>query len=601
MRQRVCASADWTRRAFLLVVIIILLAVSGGVVANEELLSLEQDPAIWIMPNQNYAGWNYSPLDQINRSNVADLQVAWTFQTGITDSHEAQPLVIGNTMYVLTPKPNTLYALDLTRDGVIKWSFAPEMDTERAGALACCGAQTRGMTYGDGKIFFNTLDGQLFAVDAESGEVVWQTQVADLDIGETTTTNPLVVNENIIVGNEGGERGVRGWAAAYDLNTGEEKWKFYSTGPNEEMGIGERFQPFYADDQVEEPGLDSWYEDSWQLGGGTNWGYWTYDPELNLFYYGTSNCAPWNPDYRRDPAVAPAFDIYQNKYCASLLARDADTGELVWAYSITPQDQWDFDEPGQNFLIDLEIDGELRQTIVKPARNGFFYIFDRATGEILVEPWTYTNVNWAERIDMETGRPVVEDDAVMYTGIEIPICPFIAGNNWFNDAYSPRTGLVYFAAENRCSTLTGVEGEFTPGENYILMEFGESYTGPGGWLGELQAWDPVTGEKVWGIKSEAERNNKPVLATAGDLVFQGTDQGMFRGLDALTGEHLWDFRTGSDFRNSPISYIGPDGKQYIAVIASRAPSDPEIGEETPPDDAGRYRRTGSTLYVFGLP
>lgn len=591
---------NWTRLA-VWGLVALLWAGFGTAAANEEVQALQEDPAGWVMPNGNYAAWNYSELDRINRHNVQNLRVAWTFQTGITDSHEAQPLVVGNTMYLLTPKPNTLYALDLSRQGFIKWSFAPEMDTERAGALACCGAQTRGLAYADGKIVFNTLDGQLFAVNANSGEVEWQSQVADLDIGETTTTAPLIVDDQVIIGNEGGERGVRGWVAAYALDSGEQRWKYYSMGPNDEMGITERFDPFYEVDQVEQPGVESWYGDSWELGGGTNWGYWSYDPDLNLFYYGTANCAPWNPDYRRDPAIAPAFEEYGNKYCAALLARDATTGELIWAYSLTPQDQWDFDEPGQNILADIKIDGEMRKTIVKPARNGFFYVFDRATGEILNQPKTYTSVNWAHGIDTETGLPDFDMDRVMYTGVETGICPFIAGNNWFNDAYSPKTGLVYFAAENRCSTLTPVEGEHTPGENYILMEFGQSHAGPGGHLGEIVAWDPVKNEKVWGIKSEGFRNNKPLMATAGDLIFMGTDEGAFRAMDARTGETLWSFRTGSDFRNSPISYIGPDGKQYIAVISSRAPSDPEIGEDTPADAEGRYRRTGSTLFVFSLP
>ncbi|MEX2542107.1 MAG: PQQ-dependent dehydrogenase, methanol/ethanol family [Trueperaceae bacterium] len=594
--------AGWLNRLALAFTAAVLLTVgAGAALANEEVLNLQDDHSMWVMPNQNYAGWNYSELDRINRHNVDNLRVAWAFQTGVLDSHEAQPLVIGSTMYVLTPKPNTLYALDLTRQGFIKWSFAPEMDTERAGSLACCGAQTRGMMYAEGKILFNTLDGQLFAVNANDGSVAWDTQVADLDLGETTTTNPLVVGDNVIIGNEGGERGVRGWVAAYDLNSGEQQWKFYSTGPNEDMGIGERFNPFYADDQVEEPGVQSWYEDSWEHGGGTNWGYWTYDQDTNLFFYGTSNCAPWNPDYRRDPATAPGFDEYGNKYCASLLARDATSGELVWAYSVTPQDQWDFDEPGQNFLVDLEMDGEMRKTLVKPARNGFFYVFDRETGEILNEPFTYTSVNWASSIDLDTGRPVFNEETIAYTDVEIPICPFIAGNNWFNDAYSPRTGLVYFAAENRCSSLTPIEGEFTAGENYILMKFGQSHAGPGGYLGELQAWDPVTGEKAWGIKTQTSRNAFPVLATAGDLIFQGTDKGELRAVDARNGQVLWSFRTGSNFRNSPISYVGPDGKQYLAVISSQAPRDPEIGEDTEPEAEGRYRRAGSTLYVFSLP
>jgi lanthanide-dependent methanol dehydrogenase len=577
-----------------------LLAVAGAALANDQLLEMETDPGQWVMQNQNYAGWNYSALDEINTENIDQLQLLWTFQIGVTDSLEAQPLVIGDTMYIMTPKPNTIYALDLTQDGVIKWSYAPEMPGLDQ-ANACCGAQSRGPAYIDGKLILNTLDGQLIAIDAETSEELWKHQVTDLSISETTTTVPFIVGDLIIIGNEGGERGVRGWVAAHDLETGAEVWKFYNTGPNDEMGIGERWQPFYADDQIENPGLDTWFGDSWQLGGGTAWGYWSYDPELNLIYYGTANCAPWNPDYRRDPATAPDFETYSSKYCASTIARDATTGEMVWAHSNTPQDQWDFDEPGQNFVVDLEIDGEMRQTLVKPARNGFFYIYDRATGEILLEPWTYTTVTWAESVDMETGRPVVNPDAEIYTDVEsAPICPFIAGNNWYNDAYSPRTGLVYFAAENRCNTLTGTEGEYTPGENYLLVRFGTAETGPGGWEGELQAWNPVTGEKVWGLSTEGFRDNKPVLATAGDLIFQGTDQGTLRAVDATNGEVLWSFRTGSDFRNSPISYTGPDGQQYVAVISSRAPNDPAVGQDTAANAAARYRRTGSTLYVFGL-
>lgn len=592
----------WSRpgRSPAILLLALCLAALSIAFANDELKSLQNDPSQWVMSNGNYNGWNYSPLDRINRYNVQNLQVKWTLQIGVTDSLEAEPLVIGNTMYILTPKPNTIYALDLERDGYIKWSFAPEMPGLDQ-AIACCGAQSRGLSYADGKIVFNTLDGQLFALDANTGEVLWQKQVTDLSITETTTTAPLIVDDNVIVGVEGGERGIRGWVGAYDLNSGEEKWRYYSTGPNDEMGIGERFKPFYADDQVENPGTDTWYGDSWRQGGGTVWGFMSYDPESNLFYYGTGNCGPWNPDYRRDPATAPGLETYSNKYCASLLARDATTGELVWAYSLTPQDQWDFDEPGNQFIVDLNINGQMRKALVKSARNGFIYIFDRLTGEILTEPKKYTNVTWADGVDMETGRPIYNEEALAYTGVEIPICPFIAGNNWFNDAYSPNTGLIYFQAENRCNTLTGTEGEYTPGENYILMQFGTAETGPGGWRGELQAWDPVKGEKVWGLKSESTADNKPVLATGGDLIFGGTDEGLVRAVDARTGEVRWTFRTGSDFRNSPISYIGPDGKQYIAIISSRAPNDPEIGADVAPDNEGRYRRAGTTLYVFGLP
>jgi PQQ-dependent dehydrogenase (methanol/ethanol family) len=576
--------------------------IMGSAFANSEILRIQRDAGQVPMANVNYAGWNYSPLDRINTFNVNNLEVKWTFQLGVTDSLEAPPIVIGNTMYILTPKPNTVYALDLANEGYLLWSYRPEMPG-REQAIACCGAQSRGLSYADGKIIFNTLDGQLIALDADTGEPLWNVQVTDLSITETTTNAPLIVDDLIIIGNEGGERGIRGWVAGYDLNTGEERWKAYSTGPNEDMLITDRFQPFYATDQVENPGTSTWFGDSWRQGGGTAWGYFTYDSESNLFYYGTANCAPWNPDYRRDPATAPGLDEYTSKYCAALLARDATTGELVWAYSHTPQDQWDFDEPGQNILADVTIDGVEHQALLKPARNGIFYVFDRLTGEMLLEPWEYTTVSWSEGVDMATGMPHFEESTLVYTDIptEEQVCPFIAGNNWYNDAYSPRTGLVYFAAENRCATFTGTEGAYVPGESFLLMSFSDIGPGPGGWAGELQAWDPVTGQKAWGLKAAVGQDNKPVMVTAGDLVFGGTDSGLFRAVNARNGEVLWTFRTGSDFRGSPISYQGPDGRQYLAVITSKGPSDPQIGEDTAADNAGRYRRAGTTLYVFGLP
>lgn len=586
-----------------LTIAIAVLALFGTALANAELLRIQRDASQWAMANGNYQGWNYSPLSQITNYNVKNLQVKWTLQLGVTDSLEAPPIVIGNTMYILTPKPNTVYALDLAREGYILWSYRPEQPNLDQ-AKACCGAQSRGISYADGKIVLNTLDGQLIALDARTGEALWNQQVSDLSITETTTNAPLIVDDLIIIGNEGGERGVRGWVAAYDLQTGAEAWKFYNTGPNADMGIGERWNPFYdADKRWTEPGVDTWYGDSWKLGGGTSWGYFTYDPESNLFYYGTANCAPWNPDYRRDPATAPGLDRYTSKYCASTIARDATTGEMVWAYSNTPQDQWDFDEPGQNFVADLTIDGKLVKALIKPARNGFFYVFDRLSGELVLEPFAYTHVNWAHGIDMETGEPIFNEDALVYTDIPTPIsvCPFIAGNNWFNDAYSPRTGLVYFQAENRCATFTGTEAEYTPGESYILMSFTDQKNGPGGWVGELQAWDPVTSQKVWGLKSTVSKDAMPVFATAGDVLFGGTDSGEFRAVDARNGQVLWTFRTGSNFRGSPMSYTGPDGRQYIAVVTSQAPTDPQIGANTAADSAGRYRRAGSTLYVFGLP
>lgn len=591
------------------IALVLWLGLPAGLLSATHPLRAQNRPGDWAVANHNYAAWNYSPLDQINTQNVQNLRVAWTFATGVTDSHEAQPLVIGNTMYIVTPKPNRVFALDLTQQGLIKWEFRPEFnDLERTISRACCGAQTRGLAYSDGKIFFNTLDGQLFALIADNGQVLWRTQVGNLDISETMTAAPLVVKGNVIVGVAGGERGVRGWVAAYDIATGERKWRRYSMGPNEDVGIGPRFRPFYASDRIENPALDTWYSDSWKRGGGTVWGWWAYDPELNLFYHGTGNCGPWNPDYRRAPSdlaglEGAQIEKYANKYCSSLMARDADTGELIWVSQLTPQDQWDLDEPGQIILIDLEIEGQMRRALVKAARNGFFYVFDRATGELLREPVMHTKINWATGFDLRAGRPLVNPEKIMRTDIVNHVCPIIHTADWENHAYSPRTGLVYFASSNLCQDMTMIEGQYVPGESYSLVRYrGEGVPGlEGPHRGELQAWNPATGKKVWGITSTSVENRKPVMATAGDLVFQGTDEGAFRAIDGRTGKVLWTFRTGTDFRNAPISYLGPDGKQYVAVISSRAPSDPAVAADAPPDAASRLRRSGTILYVFSLP
>ena len=584
--------------------------------------AFESDPSQWVMPNANYAGWNYSSLDQIDVDNVQTLEMAWTMQLGIQDSHEASPLVIGDTMYIVTPKPNYVYALDLTRQGVIKWEFRPEFpDLETAVRSACCGAQTRGLTYADGRIFFATLDGQVFSLDAETGDVNWRAENADITIGETVSTAPLVVNDNVIVGVAGGEYGVRGHVTAYGIDTGLLRWRYYSMGPNNEVGIGPRFDPFYPDDRIDNPALDSWFGNSWRRGGGSIWGWFTYDPELNLFYYGTSNCSPWNPDYRREWGVVELDEQggltgFRNNYCSSILARDADSGELIWAYNVTPQDQWDLDEPSAMVLIDLEIDGQTRQTLVHPGRNGYFYVFDRGTGEMIVEPWMFVYNDLIAGVNMETGRPQYDIGKMMFTDvadrqnyvpdaddIAVGWCPGIAARNWQNDAFSPRTGLVYTSTSNTCDLLRMVEGEYVPGDRYALRVRGGPAPSPPGeeTVGELQANDPVAGETVWRVQWTSA-NDAPVMATGGDLVFQGgPNEGVVRAFDARTGDIVWTFRTGSDFRNAPITYLGPAGRQYVAIIGSTRGGNEQITAATEPDDGARFWRPGTALYVFALP
>jgi lanthanide-dependent methanol dehydrogenase len=599
---------------------LVLLVSVGATAQQDELLRLQADPNLWVMPNGNYHGWNYSPLDQIDLGNVENLSVAWTLQLGVQDSYQAQPLVVGDMMYIVTPKPNYVYGIDLQRNGVIRWEFRPEMpDMELAIQRACCGAQTRGLAYADGKIVFSTLDGQLFALDAQTGQVVWRQVNADLSVSETMSGPPLIVNDQVIVGIAGADRGVRGHVTAYDLRTGERKWRFHSAGPNTDVGIGPRFRPFYDDGP--NPALDTWYGDSWRRGGGAVWGWFTVDPELNMFYYGTGNCGPWNPDYRRewgriDLDERGVLRAFANNYCASLLARDASTGELIWAYNLTPQDQWDLDVPNASIVVDLEIGGQVRKALVHPARNGFFYVFDRATGELIQEPWMFVYNDIMTGVDMTTGRPFYDIEKVMFTHLEdrqrylagavdtaVDWCPGIIARNWHNDAYSPQTGLVYTSTVNSCGSQIVVEGEYVAGAGYTLRRIAAPpHRAPGTThVGELQANDPVTGRTVWRIEWETT-NNAPVLATGGNLLFQGgPNEGVFRAFDARTGDVVWTFRTGSNFRNSPISYTGPDGRQYVAVIASEAGGNAPVAFDAAPDDANRYRRSGATLYVFALP
>ena len=615
--------AAWRRGTPVSVLLLVALLKNSGVaVAHKGLEGLQADPAQWVMPNGNYAGWNYSALDQINLTNVQNLSVAWTFQLGILDTHEASPLVVGDTMYIVTPKPNYVYALDLRRDGVIKWEFRPDIpNIEATIRAACCGAQTRGLAYADGKVFYSTLDGQVFALNAQDGSVVWRADTGNIALGETVSAPPLVINDKVIVGVMGGERGVRGHVTAFNIDTGNMRWRFYSTGPNNEVGIGPRFKPHYVDDNVPNPALDSWYGDSWKRGGGTIWGWYTFDPELNLFYYGTSNCGPWNPDYRREPGrvdldARGGLTTYRNNYCASILARDGNTGELVWAYNLTPQDGWDLDEPSAGIIVDLQINGRLRRTLVKPARNGFFYVFDRATGEMILEPWPFVYNDLITGVDMETGRALYDIRKIMFTKLEdrqkyvpdakdvtVTWCPGIAARNWYQDAYSPRTGLVYTAVSHQCGTQRVVDGKYNPPADYTLRESGgPNPRAPGAQsAGELQANDPVTGRTVWRIPWKVA-NNAPVMATAGDLLFQGgPNEGVMRAINARTGEIVWTFRTGSNFRSSPISYLGPDGRQYVAIISSQLGANTRVAADAAPDADIRFRRSGTTLYVFALP
>ncbi|HEV3484660.1 MAG TPA: PQQ-dependent dehydrogenase, methanol/ethanol family, partial [Vicinamibacterales bacterium] len=515
-----------------------------------DLVELSRDDAQWIMPAKNYASTRYSGLDQINTSNVKNLKVAWTLSTGHDRGHEAAPLVIGGTMYFVTPFPNDLLAIDV-RDGRMKWKYRPpDLQTEAQG-VACCDVVNRGAAYAEGKIFFNSLDGRTCAVDAKTGKEAWVTKVADINIGESLTMAPLVVKNKVLVGNSGGEFGVRGWLTALDTATGKIAWRAYSTGPDKDVLIGASFKPFYESDRGTNLGMTTWPPDAWKTGGGTVWGWISYDPELDLIYYGTANPGPWNPDLRKG----------DNKWTAGIFARRPENGEAVWFYQWSPHDLYDHD--GVNEQVLLEINN--RKVLLRPERNGHMYVLDRATGQVLsADP--FVHITTSKGVDLKTGRLIPVKEKEPHTGkVVSDICPAAPGaKDWQPSAYSPRTGLLYVPHQNLCHEELGTEVNYIAGTPYVGAEV-RMYAGPGGHRGEFSAWDPVRRKKAWSI-----RESFPVwsgaLATAGDVVFYGTMDGWFKAVHARSGDPLWQFRTGAGIVAQPITFRGPDGKQYVAVM-----------------------------------
>jgi PQQ-dependent dehydrogenase (methanol/ethanol family) len=348
----------------------------------------------WIMPAKDYAATRFSGLGQITPANVAKLQVNFTFSTGTTEGFEAPPLVVQNTMYVISPWPNNVFALDLTKPGApLKWAYKPNPAAAAKG-VACCGPVNRGASYWNGRLFLNLLDGNTVAVDAASGKEVWRTKLADIQKGETITMAPLVAEGKVLVGNSGGEMGVRGWLAALDAGTGKLAWKAYSTGPDKDVLIGADYRAPYAQDQGRDLGVKSWPPEYWKIGGGTVWGWISYDPESKTIYYGTSNPGPWNQQQRPG----------DNKWTAGVFARDINTGQARWFYQSTPHDLYDHDDINEIVLVDYPVGrGKRVPALIRPSRNGFFYVQDRRSGQVL-SATPYSIINVYKGVDPKTGR-----------------------------------------------------------------------------------------------------------------------------------------------------------------------------------------------------
>jgi alcohol dehydrogenase (cytochrome c) len=369
----------------------------------------------------------------------------------------------------------------------------------------------RGPVYADGKVIFNTLDNQTVAVNAVSGQLVWRTRLGDPTTGETMTGAPLVVKDKVIVGNAGGELGIRGWIQALDLTTGRPAWKAFNTGPDADVKIGPAFKAFYAKDRGSNLGTTTWPGTMWQQGGATAWNWFSYDPGLDLLYYGTANPGVWNPDMRPG----------DNKWGATIFARRPSTGEAVWAYQVTPHDAWDFDAVSENIVVDLPINGVARKVIVHFDKNGFAYTIDRATGQV-INANKFANVTWAERVDLATGAPIVNPGMSPHEGVVTKgVCPSPLGAKEFVPAsYSPETNLFYVPSINFCDNLEPLRAVYIAGTPFMGADT-DFVPGPGGFLGELVAWNASTGQRAWSVK-EALPLYGGTLATAGNVVFYGT-------------------------------------------------------------------------------
>jgi PQQ-dependent dehydrogenase (methanol/ethanol family) len=510
----------------------------------------------WTMAPGDYANTRFSTLTDIHSGNVAQLTEAWSFSTGTLGGHEAAPLVVGGTMYVVTPFPNRLYALDLTKPGgAVKWQYDSDPQSAAKG-VACCDTVNRGAAYADGRVFINTLDGFTAAVDAGTGRELWKVQLGDINLGETITMAPMVVKGKVLVGNSGGEFGVRGWLAALDAGTGAIAWRAYSTGPDKDVLIGPSFKPFYESDRGTDLGTKTWPNDAWRTGGGAVWGWISYDATLDLIYYGTSNPGPWNPDQRPG----------DNKWTSGIFARDPDTGEARWFLQWSHHDLFDFDGVNENVLLTLNVGGAERPVLVHPERNGYVYVLDRTSGEILsVTP--FVHITSSTGVDIATSRLQYREDKRPRAGVVVrDICPAAPGaKDWQPSSFSPRTGLLYVPHNNLCMNFEAMEVSYIAGTPYVGASV-VFHAGPGGHLGEVTAWDPVKAQPAWKIK-EPFMAWSGTLATAGDVVFYGTMDGWFKAVDARTGNELWKARTASGVIGQPISYRGPDGKQYVAILA----------------------------------
>lgn len=509
-----------------------MLALGATNLTEQALRQSQSESGSWLMYGRNYFGWRYSELTEINAGNVSRLAPHWMFQTGIPGKNETTPLVYDRLLFITAPS-NHAYALDALTGRPI-WHHQSAVPL---GVNVCCGQVNRGFAALGGKLFKVNLEGTLVALDARSGRFLWQTRIDDFKKGYSATGAPLVIKNLVLTGIAGAEFGTRGFIDAYDADTGKRAWRFYTVPA------------------AGEPGGATWSADSWQRGGGSTWITGTYDPEVNLVYWGTGNPGPdMNGDMRAG----------DNLYTCSLVALDADTGRLKWHYQFTPHDVHDWDAISDPVLMDIDFKGRKVKAVVHANRNGHFYALDRTNGKLLLAR-AYTKVTWADGIGPD-GRPIlISGQDPTEEGNKS--CPGIGGgHNWQATAYSPQTGLYYFGSTDGCHIYYKTKQEFMEGQWYQLSTIDPLPRDPT--TGSILAVDPATGETKWRFEMVSPPSSG-LLATAGGLVFAGDAQGYLIALDARTGKVLWHFQTGGTVIAPPVTYV-LDGRQYIAVAAGNS-------------------------------
>ena len=579
--------------------------------AGEDLTAAMINPNDWAIQTGDYANTRFSKLDQIDADNVKSLQVAWTFSTGVLRGHEGAPLVIGDVMYVHTPFPNVVYALDLNNDGRILWKYEPKQE---AGVASMMDRDTvnRGVAYDDGRIFLHQADTTVVALDATTGKELWKVADGDPKVGETSSATVLPVKGKVIVGISGGDYGVQCHVTAYDQQTGKRLWRGYSEGPDDQTLISPTKTMSLGKPVGANSSTKTWDGDQWKTGGGCTGGWYSYDPQLDLIYYGSGHPADW--DSKQRPG--------DNRWSASIWARNPDTGAVKWVYQMTPHDEWGYGGSGEMLLVDQKIEGRARKLLVHFDRNGYGYTLDRETGELLVAQHFDPAVNWSDKVEMDRsspdyGRPHVDAAFAPTHGGEDGdtkgICPAALGaKDEQPSAFSPLTGLFYVPTSSLCMDYRPFKVSYTPGQPYVGATVA-MHPGPNqhGSMGNFIAWDATRGKIVW---SDPEPFSvwSGALATAGDVVFYGTLEGYLKAVDARTGKELFRFKTPSGIVGNVMTYAH-DGKQYVAVLSgiggwpglglAAGLKDPSAGFGAVGAYAalGDYTALGGSLTVFALP